>query len=50
MIAVHLQFSCKAQNFLNLLCTGGHSVRLMNDWVGGPPHIQQDELLSADVS
>ncbi len=50
MIAVHLQLSCKAQNLLNLLCTRGHAVRLVKVGVGGPLHIRQDELLSADVS
>jgi hypothetical protein len=50
MIAVHLQFSREAQNLLNLLCTGGHAVRLMKVGVGRPLHTWQDELLSPDVS
>jgi hypothetical protein len=50
MITVHLQFSRKAQNLLNLLCTGGHAVQLMKVRVPRPLHIRQDDLLSADVS
>src|SRR5580658_7586534 len=45
MITVHLQFSCKAQNLLNLLCTGGHAVQLMKVRVARSLHIRPDDLL-----